>query len=69
MQLPLRNLFYNYYRPHRSVSEVDESEFFDQESLMSLKKRNLALKVIEMMMMNPLMIIIYLSVYFEPFVV
>ena len=69
MQFPLRKIFFYYYRPHKSVSEVDGSEFFDQESLMSLKKRNLALKVIEMMMMNPLMIIIYLSVYFEPFVV
>ena len=42
--LPFRNLFYNYYRPHKSVSEVDGSEFFDQESINEFDEEELGTK-------------------------
>ena len=44
LQLLVRILFYNYYRPQPSVSEVDGSEFFDQESFDELEEEELGTK-------------------------
>ena len=55
LQLPFRNLFYNYYTLLIVSQKWMGASSSTKNLLMSLKKRNLALKVIEMMMMNPLM--------------